>query len=126
MRSDDVVPVPMEAVAFQVDAVHLIVGDSPACGVFSAVQTTDNLRSRTIDRPTALAAETGSWCGAPRSGDSRRAEPEPARKGADRPRLLGIAAEHFPHDRRLRLEDLVARQLAVRFADGESRIRTCM
>src|SRR6266849_5995878 len=52
MRSDDVVPVPMEAVAFQVDAVHLIVGDSPAGGVFSAVQTTDNLKALGGRRPS--------------------------------------------------------------------------
>ena len=33
----------------------------------------------------ALAAGTGPWCGAPRSADSRRAEPEPARTGLARP-----------------------------------------
>lgn len=32
----------------------------------------DNTRSRTIDRPTALAAGTAPWCGTLRSGDSRR------------------------------------------------------
>jgi hypothetical protein len=52
MRSDDVVPVPMEAVAFQVDTLHLLVGDSPPGGVFSAVQTTDDLQALRGRRPS--------------------------------------------------------------------------
>src|SRR2546428_13830498 len=51
MRSDDVVPVSMEAVAFQVDAVHRLVGDSPPGGVFAAVQTTDDLQALRGRRP---------------------------------------------------------------------------
>jgi hypothetical protein len=35
-----------------------------------------------LDRPRALAAGTGPWCGAPRSDDSRRAAPGPARTGS--------------------------------------------
>ncbi len=42
---------------------------------------------------------------------------EPPCNGANRRRLLGVAAEHFPHHRRLRFEDLVARQLPIRLAD---------
>src|SRR5258707_3597537 len=52
MRSDDVVPVPMDAVALQVDSLHLIVGDSPACGISSAVQTTDDLKALRGRRPS--------------------------------------------------------------------------
>src|SRR2546428_10585828 len=51
MRSDDVVPVSMEAVAFQVDTVHRLVGDSPPGGVFAAVQTTDDLQAPRGRRP---------------------------------------------------------------------------
>src|SRR5437867_1879497 len=49
---------------------------------------------------------------------------EPARNGANRRRLLGIAAEHFPHDRRLRLEDLVARRLPIGLADVAIPVRS--
>src|SRR2546427_10144364 len=52
MRSDDVVPVPMKAVAFQVESLHLIVGDSPAGGISSAVQTTDDLKALRGRRPS--------------------------------------------------------------------------
>jgi len=45
MRSDDVVPLPVEAVGFQVDRLHLLVGDPPPRGVFSAAQTTDDLQA---------------------------------------------------------------------------------
>ncbi len=42
---------------------------------------------------------------------------EPARNGPNRQRLLGIAAKHFLHDRRLRLKHLVAGRLPIRLAD---------
>src|SRR3990172_7206167 len=52
MRSDDVVPVPVEAVTFQVDTLHLLVRDAPAGGVCSAIQTTDDLKALRGRRPS--------------------------------------------------------------------------
>ena len=70
MRPDDVVPVPMEAVEFQVDAVHLIVGDAPPGGVFSAVQTTDDLQALRGRRPRDQADD--GFVVAQRLANSRR------------------------------------------------------
>ena len=42
---------------------------------------------------------------------------KPARDGANRRRLFGVAVKHLPHDRGLRLEDLIARRLPIRLAD---------
>src|SRR6266446_948257 len=42
---------------------------------------------------------------------------EPAREGGNGHRVLGVASEHFPHHRRLRLEDLVAGRGFVGLAD---------
>ena len=51
MRSDDVVPVPMEAMAFQVDPLHRLVRDPPPGRVFAAIQTTDDLQALRGGRP---------------------------------------------------------------------------
>src|SRR5262245_2767537 len=51
MWSDDVVPVPMEAVAFQIYTLHLPVRDPAPGGVFSPVQTTDDLQALRGGRP---------------------------------------------------------------------------
>src|SRR5207247_6131416 len=44
-RSNDIVPVAMESVAFQVYSFHLFVGDSPAGGIFPTIQTTRHFQS---------------------------------------------------------------------------------
>src|SRR6266496_3491904 len=51
MRSDNVVPVSVEAVGFQVDTLHLLIRDPPPSGIFSAVQTTDDLKALRGCRP---------------------------------------------------------------------------
>ena len=76
MRSDDVVPVPVEAVAVQVDTLYLLVRDPAPGGVFSAIQTTDDLKALRGGRPRNQVDDrlvVAQWLAPPIRGDEREA-----------------------------------------------------